>query len=121
MLLLHPTSVPWHIRAKLTVIIVVIHIHLTCHPIFKFWSAYTGLYRQLNNHGWVYKAPFEPVKEDLHDAISRWLGFTLINNEVSLYHQIIKVTSNIKSYSLLKDFHISDETLTNIFTPLILS
>ena len=50
--------------------------------------------------GWMQKAYFDPVNEGGHGTIVRWLGWTLVSNEASLYYQHIKVTKNIIADSL---------------------
>ena len=45
--------------------------------------------------GWMHKASFDPVNAESHDAVTRWLGWMLVNNETSLYSQHIKRTENI--------------------------
>ena len=44
---------------------------------------------------WIYMALFDPFKEELHGAVSWWLGFTLISNKVSLHCRHIKWYANI--------------------------
>ena len=61
-----------------------------------------------NALGWMHKAPFDPVSAESHDAVSRWLGWTLVSKETSLYSQHIKGTENIIADSLSRDFHKSD-------------
>ena len=34
--------------------------------------------------GWMYKASFDTVNAESHDAVSRWLGWTLVSHETSL-------------------------------------
>ena len=58
--------------------------------------------------GWMHKAYFDPVNAESYDAVARWLGWTLVNNETSLYSQHIKGTENIIADSLSRDFHKSD-------------
>ena len=61
--------------------------------------------------GWMHKASFDPVNAESHDAVARWLGWTLVSNETSLYSQHIKGTENIIADSFSRDFHKSDQTL----------
>ena len=42
--------------------------------------------------GWIHKASFDPVNAESHNPLARWLGWTLVSNETSLYSQHIKVT-----------------------------
>ena len=35
--------------------------------------------------GWMHKSSFDPVKKVCHGTVARWLGWTLVSNEVSLY------------------------------------
>ena len=67
----------------------------------------------------MHKAYFNPVNAESHDAVARWLGWTLVSNETSLYSQHIKGTENIIADSLSQDFHRSDQTLTNIFNRIL--
>ena len=30
--------------------------------------------------GWMYKASFDPVNVESHNAVARWLGWTLVSN-----------------------------------------
>ena len=62
--------------------------------------------------GCMHKASFGPVNEGGHDTFPRWLGWTLVSNEASLYSQHIKGTDNIIADSLSRDFNISDQYLT---------
>ena len=32
--------------------------------------------------GWTHKSSFDPVKEEGHDTIAQWMGWTLVSNEV---------------------------------------
>ena len=65
--------------------------------------------------GWMHKDSFEPVNEESHDTVARWLGWTLASNKVYIYSQYIKGTNNIIADLLSRDFHISYQSLTNIF------
>ena len=69
--------------------------------------------------GWMHKAYFDPVNTESHNAVARWLGWTLVNNKTYLYSQHIKGTENIIADSLSMDFHKSDQTLTNIFNQIL--
>ena len=69
--------------------------------------------------GWMHKASFKPVNAESHNAIARWLGWTLFSNEISLYSQHIKGTENIITYSLSEDLHRSDQTLTKRFNQIL--
>ena len=60
---------------------------------------------------WMQKESFDPVNSESHDAVARWLGWTLVSNKKSLYSQHIKGTENIIADSLSRDFHMSDQTL----------
>ena len=40
--------------------------------------------------GWLNKASLDPVDAELYDAVSRWIGWTPISNEIYLYSQQIK-------------------------------
>ena len=51
--------------------------------------------------------------------VSQWLVWTLLINEVSLTSQHIKGSTNIISESLIRDFYITDKSLTNIFKPIL--
>ena len=59
-----------------------------------------------NDLGWMNKSSFDPVKEEPHDTIARWLGWTLVINKVSLYSQQIKATKKIIAGSLSRDIHL---------------
>ena len=41
--------------------------------------------------GWMHKVSFDPVNTESRDAVARWLGWTLVSNEASLYSQHIKL------------------------------
>ena len=69
--------------------------------------------------GWTQKASFDPVNAESHDAVARWLGWTLVSHETSLYSQHIKGTESIIAYSLSRDFHRSDQTLTKHFKQIL--
>ena len=58
--------------------------------------------------GWMHKASFEPVNEKSHDAVARWIVWTIVSNKKSLYSQQIKGTENIIAESLSQDFHRSE-------------
>ena len=75
---------------------------------------FTGITSAL---GWIHKASFDPVNAESHDAIARWICWTLFGNKTSLYLQHIKVTENIITESISSYFHISDQTLTKLFNP----
>ena len=45
--------------------------------------------------GWMHKASFDPVNAESHDVVARFLGWTLVSNETSLYSQHITGTENI--------------------------
>ena len=45
--------------------------------------------------GWMHKAYFDPLNEVGHYMNERWLGWTLVSNEVYLYCQHIKGTDNV--------------------------
>ena len=66
--------------------------------------------------GWMHKASFDPVNAESHNTVACWIGWTLVSNETSLYSQHNKVTENIIAGSISRDFHRSDQTLTNIKT-----
>ena len=68
---------------------------------------------------WMHKASFDPVNAESHDAVARWLGWTLVSHKTSLYSQQIKGTENIIADSLSRDFHKSDQTLTNFFNQIL--
>ena len=72
-----------------------------------------------NDLGWMNKSSFDLVKEEPHDTVTWWLGWTLVINEVSLYSQQIKVTKNIIAGSLSGDIHLSDKYLTTIFKSIL--
>ena len=59
------------------------------------------------------------MNAESHDAVARWLGWTLVSNKTSLYSQHIKGTEKIIADSLSRDFHKSDQTLTNIFNQIL--
>ena len=67
----------------------------------------------------MHKASFDPVNAESYDSVARWLGCTLVSNETPLYSQHIKGTENIIADSLSRDFHKSDQTLTNIFDQIL--
>ena len=69
--------------------------------------------------GWMHKSSFDPVNPESHDAVARWLGWTLISHETSLYSHHIKGTGNIIADSLLRDFHKSDQIITKKFNQII--
>ena len=48
---------------------------------------------------WIHKASFDPVNAESHDAVARWIGWTLVSNETSLYSQRI-ATSRIPSQGI---------------------
>ena len=54
--------------------------------------------------GWMHKASFDPVNIESHNAVSHWLGWTVVNDKTSLYSQHIKGTENIIADSLSKYF-----------------
>ena len=58
--------------------------------------------------GCMQKTYFDPVNTESHDAVARWIGWTLASNETSLYSQHIKVTENIIADYLSNDLHRSD-------------
>ena len=66
--------------------------------------------------GCMYKASLDPVNVESHDVVARWMGWTLVSNETSLYSQHINVTEKIIAYYLSQDFHMSDQTLTKFST-----
>ena len=68
---------------------------------------------------WMHKASFDPVKTEYHNAVSRWLGWTLVINETSISSQHIKVTENIITDYLSQDFHRSNQTLTKLFNRIV--
>ena len=70
--------------------------------------------------GWMHKASFDPVNAESHDAVARYLGWTLVSNKTSIYSQHIKGTENITTYYLSRDFHKSDQTLTKNFNQILL-
>ena len=55
--------------------------------------------------GSMHKASFDPVNAESHYVVVRWLVWTLVNNETSLYSQHIKGTENIIMDYLSIDFH----------------
>ena len=65
------------------------------------------------------KSSFDPVNAESHDAVSHWLGWTLVSHEKSLYSQPIKGKLNIIADSLSRDFHRSDQTLTKKFNQIL--
>ena len=62
--------------------------------------------------GWMHKVSFDQVNAESHDAVARWLGCTLVSNEISLYSQHMRRTENIIADSLSRDFHRTYQTLT---------
>ena len=68
--------------------------------------------------GLMHKASFHPVNEGVHDTVARWLFWTLVCNEASIYSQHIKVTENIILNALSRDFNKSDQSLTKFPTQL---
>ena len=64
---------------------------------------------------WIQKSSFDPVNAESHNAVARWLGWTLVIHKKSLYSQHIKGTEKIIADSLSRDFHKSDQTLTKSF------
>ena len=60
----------------------------------------------------MHKSSSNPVNEGGHDTVARWLGCTLVSNEVSLYSQHIKVTKSIRVDLLPRDFNILCQSLT---------
>ena len=67
----------------------------------------------------MHKAYFDPVNAEPYDAVSHWLGWTLVSHKTSLYSQHIKGIEKIIADSLSRDFHRSDQTLTNIFNQIL--
>ena len=65
------------------------------------------------------KASFDPANVESHDALARWLVWTLVSNETSLYSQHIEGTENIIADSLSQDFHSSDQTLTKTINQIL--
>ena len=55
--------------------------------------------------GWMHKAYFDLVNAESHNAVARWIRWTLISNETSLFSQKIKGKENIIADSLSRDFH----------------
>ena len=53
------------------------------------------------------------MNAESHNAVALWIGWTLISNKTSLYSQHIKGIEKIIADSLSRDFHMSDQTLTN--------
>ena len=45
-----------------------------------------------NTIGWKQKKSFDLVNSESHDAVARWIGWTLVINETYLYSQHIKGT-----------------------------
>ena len=78
--------------------------------ILSFTDSYIAL-------DWMHKSPFDRVNARTHDAVSRWVGWTLVSNKTSLYSQHIKETENIIGDSLSTDFHRSDQTITLKYQP----
>ena len=71
--------------------------------------------------GWMHKASLYPVNEESHNTVSRWLERTLVSKYTSLYLQQIKGTEHIIANPLSRDFHRSDQTLTNKFNQILLT
>ena len=67
----------------------------------------------------MYKAFLDPVKSESHDAVSRWLGWTLVSNDTSLYSQHTKGTEKIIAYSLSRYLYRSEQTLTKHFNQIL--
>ena len=65
------------------------------------------------------KASFEKVQEELHNIVSQLLDYTLIINKVSLHSQHSKGSTKIIADSLSIYFHISDNSLTKRFEPIL--
>ena len=78
--------------------------------------AFTDSYSAL---GWMHKEFFYPVNSESHDAVARWIEWTLFSNEIFLYLQHIKGTGNIIADSLSRDFLRSDQTLTKNFNQIL--
>ena len=68
---------------------------------------------------WMHKISFDPVNAESHNAVAQWIEWTIVSHETSLYSQHIKGTENIIADSLSRDFHKSDQTLTNIFNQIL--
>ena len=68
---------------------------------------------------WMYNASCDLIKEKLHNTVAIWLGWTIISNEELLHSQYIKGTSKIIQDLIYRDFHNLDESLTQIFNPLL--
>ena len=69
--------------------------------------------------GWIHKESFDQVNKGCHDTVTRWLGWKLVSNKISLYSKHIKVTKNIIVESLSRDFNISDQSLTKNFNSIL--
>ena len=69
--------------------------------------------------GWMHKEYYDLVNEESHAMVARWLGWTLISNEVFLCSQHIKVTKNIIAEFLSRDLNISDQSLTKVFNSIL--
>ena len=65
--------------------------------------------------GWIQKSSFDPFREEPHDKVAIWFGWTLIIKKVYLYSHHIKLTNNIIEDSLSREFHPSDKSFINIF------
>ena len=63
----------------------------------------------------MHKVSFEPLNAESHDAAARWLGWTHVSNKTCIYLQQINGTEKIIADPLLWDFHMSDQTLKNVF------
>ena len=69
--------------------------------------------------GWMQKSSFNKVNAESHNALSHWLGWTLVSNETAVYSQHIKGTENIIADSLSWDLIRSDQTLTKNFNKIL--
>ena len=64
--------------------------------------------------GWLFKSTFDPIKQPSHDKVARELARIGYKNNTSLFSQHVPGNHNHIADALLRDFHLSDETLTTI-------
>jgi hypothetical protein len=65
--------------------------------------------------GWLYHSTFNPVKNQQHDKIARYLAHLLFINEATIYPEHIPGKNNSIADSLSRDFQLSNDNLISLF------
>ena len=81
MVLAHLTRNPCHFHDQPTIIPSIIIINIPHHKKLVPWTHILDFADSSSTLVWMQKGKIDPIKEEIHDIVLRWFGWTLISSK----------------------------------------